>query len=111
LRGLVAPAKQEDQERSLLDVVDPVSRAIVDPKFTYPVADGSNIAGISVSQPIKTRKYLGLASAVGQLFQPLRKDRRFLAFERQRHASFVAYALQTRKLPSLDGNQNDADFN
>src|SRR5664280_599682 len=52
LTGLVATTQQHDQPLSLLQVIDPVARAIVDPQLRDPATYRLHIAGVARSKAI-----------------------------------------------------------
>jgi hypothetical protein len=53
LRALVSASQKDDQGGSLLQVVDPVSRAKVDPQLRNASSDGFGIARIAADEALK----------------------------------------------------------
>ena len=57
LTGLVAATEQQDQSRSVLQVVDPVALAMVDPQFLNPTTDRLHIAGVARGEAIDPHQH------------------------------------------------------
>lgn len=66
LRALIAATKQEDQQLSSLDVINPVAGAEIDLHLDHASADASRLTGIPVLQPIDTRQNLRTTLLVSQ---------------------------------------------
>ena len=54
LGRLVSAAQQQDQVVAVLQVVDPVARAVGQSQFRHPMTDRFGVAGVAVDEPVDT---------------------------------------------------------
>ena len=66
LRGLVAAAQQDDEDRTALEIIHAIARPVVDPKLGEAVADRLGIAGMPHRQPVQARGNAGNGPSVAQ---------------------------------------------
>jgi hypothetical protein len=66
LRALIAPAKQEDQQLSALDIIDPVAGAKIDLHLDNAGTDAFRFPGVSIFRPIDPGQNFRAALRVSQ---------------------------------------------
>jgi hypothetical protein len=77
LGSLVATAEQYNDHTAPVDVIDPVTWAVINLQFHHAIADTARLTGIAIFQAIDSVENSDPCLAVAQPFQPVSENLRY----------------------------------